>query len=72
VKYMQEQKYLHGYVSEEDLGAVVSMKFLTTSLDFFGRWLLMYTDHVRIASPEGLKTIMKELSEKLSAGHGGC
>jgi predicted DNA-binding transcriptional regulator YafY len=72
VKYMQEQKYLHGYVSEEDLGEIVSMKFLTSSLDYFGRWLLMYTDKARIASPDDLKAIMKELSEKLLACHGAC
>jgi predicted DNA-binding transcriptional regulator YafY len=72
VKYMQEQKYLYGYVSEEDLGEIVSMRFLTSSLDYFGRWLLMYTDKARIAAPVELKTIMKELSEKLSACHVSC
>ena len=72
VKYLQEQKYLNGFVSEEDLGETVSMKFLTTSLTYFGRWLLMYTDSVRIVSPPELKTIMKELSEKLLACHRDC
>jgi len=72
VKYLQEQKYLNGFVSEEDLGEVVSMKFLTTSLPYFGRWLLMYTDNVRVASPPELKAIMKELSEKLAICHGYC
>ena len=72
VKYMQEQKYMNGYVSEEDLGETVSMKFLTSSLDYFGRWLLMYTNGVRVASPNELKVIMKELSEKLLACHGDC
>jgi predicted DNA-binding transcriptional regulator YafY len=71
-KYMQEQKYLNGYVSEEDLGETVSMKFLTADLDYFGRWLLMYTDHVRVASPAELKVIMKELSKKLLACYGAC
>ncbi|HEY4062554.1 MAG TPA: YafY family protein [Puia sp.] len=70
VKYLQEQKYLNGFVSEEDLGDKVSMKFLTSSLPYFGRWLLMYTDAVRVASPPALKTIMKELSEKLLICHG--
>jgi predicted DNA-binding transcriptional regulator YafY len=72
VKYMQEQKYLNGFVSEEDLGETVSMKFLTSSLDYFGRWLLMYTNGVRVAAPNELRVIMKELSEKLLACHGGC
>jgi len=72
VKYMQEQKYLNGFVSEEDLGEVVSMKFLTSSLPYFGRWLLTYTDNVRVASPPELKVIMKELSEKIALCHGHC
>ncbi|MHA4808270.1 helix-turn-helix transcriptional regulator [Flavitalea flava] len=67
VRYMQEQKYLNGFVSEEDLGTVISMKFLTSSLPYFGRWLLMYTNKVKIASPEALRLIMKELGETLNA-----
>jgi len=69
-KYVQEQKYLNGFVSEEDTGTCIRMKFLTSSLFYFGRWLLMYTDNVIVELPECLKTQMKELSEKLSAHHG--
>lgn len=65
VSYLQEQKYLNGFVSEEDLGNSVSMKFLTSSLPYFGRWLLMYTNSVKVASPEALHLIMKELCETL-------
>ena len=71
-KYLQEQKYLNGFVSEEDLGEFVCMKFLTSSLSYFGRWLLTWTDNVRIVSPDELKVTMKELSEKLLACHGAC
>jgi predicted DNA-binding transcriptional regulator YafY len=69
VKFLQEQKYLNGFVSEEDLGDFVRMKFLTSSFPYFARWLLMYTDAIRVDSPELLKTEMKELSEKLSVHH---
>ncbi|HXB92532.1 MAG TPA: YafY family protein [Puia sp.] len=72
VRYLQQQKYMNGFVSEEDLGEYVSMKFLSSSLSYFGRWLLTYTDHVRVVSPAELKSIMKELSEKLLACHGTC
>jgi len=68
-KYMQEQKYLYGFVSEEDQGTVVRMKFLISSLDYFGRWLLMYTDHVKIDSPDSLKDLMTQLAEKIHAHH---
>ncbi|HWK05508.1 MAG TPA: YafY family protein [Puia sp.] len=72
VRYLREQKYLNGFVSEEDLGDVVSMKFLTSSIDYFGRWLLPYCNTVTIESPAGLRTIMKDLSQRLLAHYGTC
>lgn len=72
VRYLQEQKYLNGFVSEEDLGDYVSMKFLTSSIDYFGRWLLLYGNTVTIESPAELRTIMKELSQRLLAHYGAC
>ena len=69
VKYLQEQKYLNGFVSEEDLDDYVRMKFLTSSFPYFARWLLMYTDNIRVESPDLLKTELRELSEKLSVHH---
>ncbi|HEX9513673.1 MAG TPA: YafY family protein [Puia sp.] len=72
VRYLQEQKYLNGFVSEEDLGDYVSMKFLTSSIDYFGRWLLPYCNTVTIESPAELRTIMKELSQRLLAHYGTC
>jgi predicted DNA-binding transcriptional regulator YafY len=71
VKYLQEQKYLNGFVSEEDLGPIVRMKFLVSSLDYFARWILMYTDHVTVESPVSLRAILKKLAEKLHTHHGG-
>lgn len=69
VKFLQEQKYLNGFVSEEDLGDFVRMKFLTSSFPYFARWLLMYTDAIRVDTPELLKVEIKALAEKLSVHH---
>lgn len=69
-KYLQEQKYLNGFVSEEDCGDYISMKFLTSSIDYFGRWLLMYGNTVTVESPITLRTLMKELAERLLSHHG--
>jgi predicted DNA-binding transcriptional regulator YafY len=69
-RYMQEQKFLNGFVTEEDLGVCLRMKFLTSSIFYFSRWLLMFSDHVRVEMPEGVKTQLKELSQKLAAHHG--
>ena len=72
VKYLQEQKYLHGFVSQEELESSVRMKFLTSSQSYFARWLLTYTCSVRIESPAALKTLMSELSENLSEHYRSC
>ncbi|GGB08884.1 helix-turn-helix transcriptional regulator [Puia dinghuensis] len=69
VKYLAEQKYLNGFVSEEECEAGVRMKFLVSNLRYFARWLLTYTDEVRVDSPEALKTLTQEMSEKCSAHH---
>jgi predicted DNA-binding transcriptional regulator YafY len=72
IKYLVEQKYMNGFVSEEELDTCVRMKFLTTNLSYFGRWLLIYTSGVRVESPIALVNIMRELSENLSAHYQSC
>jgi predicted DNA-binding transcriptional regulator YafY len=66
-RFLQEQKYLNGFVSEEVLDTVVRMKFLTSNMYHFGRWLLSFTNRVQVESPAALRTTMKELAEKISA-----
>jgi predicted DNA-binding transcriptional regulator YafY len=68
-KYVGEQKYLNGFVSEEDQGDCLRMKFLTVNYGYLARWLLMYTDAIRVEDPEELKTELKGLVQKLSAHH---
>lgn len=65
VKLIQEQKYLQGFVSEERLADSVKMKFLVGCLEYFGRWLLTYTDAVTVESPAALRVTMKGLAEKI-------
>ena len=72
VKYLQEQKYYNGYVSEEDLGDMVRMKFMTSSVHWFGHWLLTYADTALVESPSSLKNLMKELAERLMSRYGSC
>lgn len=65
LKYLREQKYYYGFVSEQDLGHEVEMTFLTFSLEAFARWLLMFGDTVEIISPEILKNEIRELIQIL-------
>jgi predicted DNA-binding transcriptional regulator YafY len=64
-RHLGNQKYYYGFVREEVKDDHVLMYFVTAHLEYLGRWLLTYTDHVTIESPEALTTIMKNLTEEL-------
>lgn len=63
-QFLTEQKYYNGFVNEELIGDKVQMTFLTSSPEYFTRWLLTFADRADIVSPASLKTMLKEkLSE---------
>lgn len=55
----------YGFVSEEDLGEKCRMTFLTSNMNYFGRWLLTYGKGVVIYSPAEMKEIMEDIVEEL-------
>lgn len=65
-KYMNSEKYYHGFVSQEEIDGRICMRFLTGHLESFARWLLMYTNAATIESPLSLHTVMKQLLEELN------
>ncbi|MDP4255335.1 MAG: YafY family protein [Bacteroidota bacterium] len=69
-KFIQEQKLLQGFVSQEDMGHSIRMVFLVGCLDYFGRWLLTLTDAVSVESPVALQQVMSGLAERIHARHG--
>lgn len=66
VKLLGNQKYYNGYVSEIKLENKVEMTFLTSSIEGFARWYIMFADHADIISPPVLKTRIKEILEQMS------
>ena len=63
-QFLIEQKYYNGFVSEKFIGEKVQMIFLTSSMEYFVRWFLMFADKADIVSPDSLKTMLsKKLSE---------
>lgn len=63
-QFLIEQKYYNGFVSEKFIGEKVQMTFLTSSMEYFVRWFLMFADKADIVSPDSLKTMLsKKLSE---------
>ena len=66
-RYIRESKYYYGYVREEEEDDFLRMHFLTSSLAYLGRWLLMFTNSVTIESPSELQDIMKDYLVELNA-----
>ena len=64
-KHIKTYKYYFGFVSEEEAGDRIKMKFLTSCLESFGRWLISYTNAVTIVSPESLHEKMIRYTEEL-------
>ncbi|MFT3825840.1 MAG: YafY family protein [Chitinophagaceae bacterium] len=66
-RFVGEYRYYNGFVSEEVREDGVYMKFLTGCLEHFSRWLLTYTDGVRVESPAALQETMCSLTLRLSS-----
>lgn len=64
-KHIKSYKYYFGFVSEEENGEGVKMKFLTSCLESFGRWLISYTNSVTIVSPDSLHEKMIRYTAEL-------
>ena len=70
-RYTENQKYLQGWVSEQELEHEIEMTFWVISMSSLGRWLLSYGSFVRIVSPPSLQTFMREQAERLFAHYAG-
>ena len=62
---LHESKYWYGFLSEEEDGNCLHMKFLNPDLNGFARWILSMTEKVEIVSPDKLNTLLQEMVQKL-------
>lgn len=69
LKYLGEQKYYNGFVSQKSGTTHTEMKFLCASLEGIMRWYVMIADHADIISPKELKELagnyMKQVAKRL-------
>lgn len=65
LKYLGEQKYYNGFVSETDLGDRMEMTFLCYSIEGFARWYMMFGDSADILEPVVLKERIKALAGEI-------
>jgi len=66
MKYFGVQKYNWGFVMEKDSGGHIELTFMTSSLEGFARWALMMGDHMEVMEPATLKSLMKDMLEKIT------
>jgi|SRR5579871_897053 len=69
-RYLRQQKFYYGFVSEKEIDDKIQMTFLTGYIDPFVRWLAMFADYADVVSPDSLTEKLKDyickLSEKFS------
>jgi len=64
-RFLDHQKYYSGFISEKSVGDRIEMTFLTSSLEGFARWYMMYGESAEIVSPDSLRDRVRELTERL-------
>jgi predicted DNA-binding transcriptional regulator YafY len=67
IRFLGDQKFYNGFVSERELGGRMELTFLTGSIEGFARWYLMFADVADIVQPQKLQTRIKELITFLSS-----
>lgn len=71
LRFIGDQKYYNGFVSQKDLGDRLEMTFLTASIEGFSRWYLYLGEWADIVTPASLMEKVKEhlasLSQKIES-----
>lgn len=71
LKYLGDQKFYNGFVSQKETGDKMEMTFVTASLMGFAKFYLLFAEYADIVSPPELKELVKKnieaISKKLSA-----
>jgi predicted DNA-binding transcriptional regulator YafY len=66
MKHFGDQKFYNGFVSQKELKTKLEMTFLTSSIEGFSRWYMMFGDRAEIISPDSLKERIKQLATVIS------
>ncbi|MES2372402.1 MAG: YafY family protein [Bacteroidota bacterium] len=66
LKYLGEQKFYNGFVSQKEVGDKMEMVFLTQSLEGFARWYMLFGECAEIITPRKLVDTVKKNIEILS------
>lgn len=69
-RFVDEQRYLFGFVDEVREADGVRMRFLTSVPDYMARWLLQYTDDVEVIRGNAIREALERYSAQLAAHWG--
>lgn len=64
-RFVGEQRYMFGFIDEEAHPDGIVMRFLTPVPEYMARWLLQYTDGVKVLQGHSLKKSLEQLSAQL-------
>jgi predicted DNA-binding transcriptional regulator YafY len=59
-RYLQEQKFNYGFISEKQHKDHIRMHFEAPCLEAFSRWFITFADFASIVEPVSLKGLLKE------------
>lgn len=59
-RYLQEQKFNYGFVSEKQVKDHIQMSFEAPCLEAFSRWYITFADFASIIKPDSLKGLLKQ------------
>jgi predicted DNA-binding transcriptional regulator YafY len=65
MKYMGEQKFYNGFVSQKEVDGKIEMTFLTQSLEGFARWYMLFGECAEILTPHKLADTVKKNIDRL-------
>jgi predicted DNA-binding transcriptional regulator YafY len=66
-RYLDEQKYYNGFISETHEDDCVVMNFFTASIGGFARWFMMFGDEAKIIKPESLREKVRQMVTALAS-----
>ena len=58
IKYLGEQKFYNGFVSQKEVDGKIEMTFLTASLEGFARWYMLFGQWAEILAPKELPALI--------------
>ncbi|EPJ55873.1 MAG: hypothetical protein OFPI_02530 [Osedax symbiont Rs2] len=64
-RFVGEQRYMFGYIGEEQQQDGVKMRFMTHVPEYMARWLLQYTDEVEVISGDSIRKALQRFSTQL-------